>query len=742
MKITDIYVSGYGSLKDKKISFSDSVNIIEGVNESGKSTLMAFISFMLYGGSDDIERIRMTDGSCGGTMTLVSKKHGAMKIQRYATVNGKRYSDTAQLFLLPSMQEITPTTTIGEYVLGIGKQFFCETAFVSQRGASEYNPKNVNDSIQNILLSAAESYNTDKALKKLDETRKFFMHKRGRGGVIADLEDKKSELISNAEKNLDNIRLADSIRSDTEELRDTKNRYEELIADIYKEKKARFAKKIKDAESELNSQRLAFEQKKKELSQLCERCNEFSVENTKSRIRELDLKLKYDDAKIIDIENDILRNKRISVTDNLTEYSPEACEKLVSSIYERRKRSKSLKYAAYMTATLSVICLAFALISAIRSDIVFALFGTILTFASVCSCFFSLYAKKKSEGELSDILSKHNYPPTVSISDIRTDFAKKSAERKEEENRLKLISEKKELLRNIKARRAITSEELDSVISKTVGDAYDHKSTTAERAEEYIDAHFIKLENIKNEISVLSERIEKLTAFISSSDNSFDLLTDVDPKYSKYSDTELDTVSGKASAEINLISEKILEKEKKLSVLQTEISSPEEYETLIKDVEITLDARREQLNIVKLSEESVKYASENIRSAITPHLLAQGDRLFSAITNERYSGIGFTDDLSPSLANGETVKKRSELSHGTNEAMYLAFRSALLLTLCKNDLPPMMLDESFAHVDDPRTLECIKVLSESGIQSLIFTCNDREKRIMTESDHAFSHILI
>ena len=62
MRITDLYVSNYGSLKDKRISFSDSVNVIEGENESGKSTLTAFITFMLYGGSDDIDRIKISDG--------------------------------------------------------------------------------------------------------------------------------------------------------------------------------------------------------------------------------------------------------------------------------------------------------------------------------------------------------------------------------------------------------------------------------------------------------------------------------------------------------------------------------------------------------------------------------------------------------------------------------------------------------------------------------------------------------
>ena len=49
MIITEIYIKNFGMLSDRHIRFTDDVQIIYGENESGKSTLHAFIRAMLFG---------------------------------------------------------------------------------------------------------------------------------------------------------------------------------------------------------------------------------------------------------------------------------------------------------------------------------------------------------------------------------------------------------------------------------------------------------------------------------------------------------------------------------------------------------------------------------------------------------------------------------------------------------------------------------------------------------------------
>ena len=47
MKIREIYIAGFGKLKEMKMSFTDGINEILAENGYGKSTLAAFISAML-----------------------------------------------------------------------------------------------------------------------------------------------------------------------------------------------------------------------------------------------------------------------------------------------------------------------------------------------------------------------------------------------------------------------------------------------------------------------------------------------------------------------------------------------------------------------------------------------------------------------------------------------------------------------------------------------------------------------
>ena len=79
MHILSLSVREFGGLKDLSVTLGDDLNLIEGSNESGKSTLLAFIRFLFYGLrprsageelSDADRAYSWKSGTASGGMTL------------------------------------------------------------------------------------------------------------------------------------------------------------------------------------------------------------------------------------------------------------------------------------------------------------------------------------------------------------------------------------------------------------------------------------------------------------------------------------------------------------------------------------------------------------------------------------------------------------------------------------------------------------------------------------------------
>ena len=49
MIIRELYVKNFGKMNERSLSLKDGVNLITGGNESGKTTLHAFLHAMFYG---------------------------------------------------------------------------------------------------------------------------------------------------------------------------------------------------------------------------------------------------------------------------------------------------------------------------------------------------------------------------------------------------------------------------------------------------------------------------------------------------------------------------------------------------------------------------------------------------------------------------------------------------------------------------------------------------------------------
>ena len=85
MTFESLYIKSFGKLSGKSITFADGVNIIEGGNESGKSTICAFIHFIFYGlppkAQDKLRYISWESSLAAGSIT-VKDATGRYRIER------------------------------------------------------------------------------------------------------------------------------------------------------------------------------------------------------------------------------------------------------------------------------------------------------------------------------------------------------------------------------------------------------------------------------------------------------------------------------------------------------------------------------------------------------------------------------------------------------------------------------------------------------------------------------------
>ena len=71
MVIESIRISAFGIFSDRSLAFGGGINIIEGENESGKTTLAAFLRFLFYGFEDREERAHYTARTENGDAVTV-----------------------------------------------------------------------------------------------------------------------------------------------------------------------------------------------------------------------------------------------------------------------------------------------------------------------------------------------------------------------------------------------------------------------------------------------------------------------------------------------------------------------------------------------------------------------------------------------------------------------------------------------------------------------------------------------
>ena len=164
--------------------------------------------------------------------------------------------------------------------------------------------------------------------------------------------------------------------------------------------------------------------------------------------------------------------------------------------------------------------------------------------------------------------------------------------------------------------------------------------------------------------------------------------------------------------------------------MEHQVELEEELEGLQQD----LEQKERKVRIYQLASEFISRARSEILASSQEALVKEIEAYLSVFTNGKYERVKIgREDLDFWVYSDEKEDwaKPEELSGGTIDQFYLAFRFALVKLIFNDKKPPLILDDPFVNFDSVRlanTLRFLKALS-SDYQIIIFTLSESYDKV-------------
>ena len=689
MKIKNIKVNAYGNIENKDINLEEGINIIHGANESGKSTLLNYIISIFYGISKNKDGKALSD------------------YEKYKPWNSNEFSGRIS------------------YKLENGEEYEIFRDF------NKKNPKIYNDKLEDI----SDRFETDKK-----DGSKFFIEQMGidkqmyLSTVVSTqeevrLDEKNQNMLIQKIANLagtgeDNVSYKKALIKLQEKIRDeigTNKTSQKPINIIEKEiveinnkivetEKYRNRKYEIDAEKEqILSELKELEQQKQILQELQNSMK--SEEETKNRLEIREKNRKDNIAKINELTNQKntinAESERVQSAKNhlqdIIKGHKENIEKLnseIEKIANEKEETQEKEKPSILFIVITVV-LAIALICSIiliKNYIVSGILGVAL----IANIVFYVINKNKQKVNKAKLREKIN--------------------QEKQYKREKLENQKQQIIANVNT----TEKELEK----------------QEEEEKQVNS---ELSMLKGQIILLEKNNEKITEEIEQDNKAIKEESNKNKQQiiEKYKDKNINDL-----LYINDYQNYISKIEETINNNRIRIKGLEiEYNTIVPQLDemVVLEEKREadkeklaelreKESIINIAIENLMDAYEEMKTTITPKFTKNLSESIQKISSNKYNKVTINDENGMIIENnrGEYVEA-VKLSTGTIDQLYLALRLSMIDELSKENLP-IILDESFAYSDNNRLKNMLQYLTSdlNNHQTIIFTCTDREQKMLEE----------
>ena len=197
MYIKEINIKTFGGLCNKTIKFTNGLNVIYGANESGKSTVIAFIKYIFYGISgrkNEFKRyVPLSGEPMCGSITVCDND---VEYEIFRTSKGAKSKQISVINKINGEEmDADFSQNIGKNLFLLGEDAFLNTLFVTNIS----NKISVSDGeifshLSNLAESGNENTSKEKIIEKIDADISNLSSPRRKNAIIPSLEMQISDI--------------------------------------------------------------------------------------------------------------------------------------------------------------------------------------------------------------------------------------------------------------------------------------------------------------------------------------------------------------------------------------------------------------------------------------------------------------------------------------------------------------------------------------------------------------------
>ena len=743
MKLLRCYVQNYGKLHEFEYNFKDDLNIILQDNGWGKSTFASFIKSMLFGlpattkrDLDENERAKYTPwqgGKFGGWLEF-TLKNKPYRIERFFGSTQSR--DTTIIYDLTTNNPL-PDNDFIEKSLGINADTFMRSTYIEQGIFSNANDENIKSKLGKLIKNE-DTIDLSQVDEKLLAKQTSLQLLRGKGGQIYNVEcelDNTRKLITQCEQAKKQTELVGA------QIAENQKKIDEINAQInILRSQVQFANDERTAYAVYQH----FESIKNDLTKLQAEQNEIiqffkGTPPTKQQLDDLSqLQREYNNAKSA-LDNFGETNNNYKVT-KLNEYfangvpTEQELTKANNDLLTLNKMENNLNFShnvieksnspiklvglgiSCLGGLLAVLAILFGILNVGTSlAIIFGVIGVIILAIGIGTTLWGNRIYKTPAKITAQNNINNNSAEIARIKENLTFFVLKY-----KENPANLDEALYNIKFNYKSLQELeqdkySSQDRKEQLQKTLNNSY-----TA--LVQFYGEFFNPADKFSSNYDIIKSQADRLNYISKQCEEKEQMLI----KFAEQNNIDTNKTQSNQSTDINQLNKRIAELEytreeytnrnnelnSRLITFSDTADSLGFYETKEKELEENLAKLKNDLELIKNTRKYLEIAKNNLTSKYLTPLSDAFMNYAKKFIGNSFGNVSINTNLEIKIEQQGEQKQTKYFSHGVRDIIELCMRLALIKAVFEDELPPLIMDDPFYNLDDKKTENGLKLLSE------------------------------